>query len=314
MAEKIVRHFKRIYFPRAENVRISWPCEPVKMLSTQVNTVYDGDTLHAFARFQEKPDGIVILTAKLENGETVTQSVTTRQASCSQSKLDLPGTLARMAAACEIKPLVESEEIATLAVKYQLMSRYTNYLALDVKVDGEKAGDLPALRKTAQMLAAGWGGTGTFQTTMCEHFELDVSPGPMFLKKDLYSHDRKLDYSAVNSAGLKNRHAGNFIDAMNRLHSRAFSRALTVASIRDLEANGVSNDIIEDLTELNGSGIDEYVIVVVFLYLLAQQERFKKDMSRSLRRVIIKAYKQLPEFQDEIAQKIEGIILSIKTL
>ena len=146
MAEKIVRHFKRIYYPGAENVKIRWPCEPVKMLSTQVNTVYDGDTLHAFARFQEKPDGSVILTAKLENGETVTQSITTRQASCSQSQPDLTGTLARMAAACEIRSLVASEEIAALAVKYQLMSRYTNYLALDVKADGEKARD-PDLKK-----------------------------------------------------------------------------------------------------------------------------------------------------------------------
>ena len=55
----------------------------------------------------------------------------------------------------------DPKEIAALGVKYQLMSRYTNYLAIDVKADSEKAGDLPALRKTPQMLAAGWGGSGT---------------------------------------------------------------------------------------------------------------------------------------------------------
>jgi len=49
--------------------------------------------------------------------------------------------------------------------------------------------------------------------------------------------------------------------------------------------------------------------MVVFLYLLTQQKRFKKQMSRSLRRIITKAYKQLPEFQNEIARKIEGIIV-----
>ena len=61
---------------------------------------------------------------------------------------DLPGTTARMAEACELRDLSDSKEIAALGVKYQLMTQHTNYLALDVKADDEKAGDLPALRKT----------------------------------------------------------------------------------------------------------------------------------------------------------------------
>ncbi len=50
MAEKIVRHFKRIYLPRAEDVKISWPCEPDKGFPAQVGNIYDGDTLHVFSR------------------------------------------------------------------------------------------------------------------------------------------------------------------------------------------------------------------------------------------------------------------------
>ena len=66
-----------------------------------------------------------------------------------------------MAAACEIRRLEDPKEVASLGVKYQLMSRFTNFLAIDVKAANEKAVDLPALRKTPQMLAAGWGGSGS---------------------------------------------------------------------------------------------------------------------------------------------------------
>jgi Ca-activated chloride channel family protein len=304
MAEKVVRHFKRIYFPNAENVTINWPCKPAKMLPTQVNTVYDGDTLHAFAQFRERPDGNVMLTAKLENGETLTQSLPVHQSSYSKNKDNLPCTIARMAAASEIKSLVSAEKTAQIAVKYQLMSRHTNYLAIDVKADGKKAQTLPALRKTPQMLAAGWGGTGTVLSVRDNTAEYGE---PKFSRRRI-PEPIKL-FSTKSFDEFNRRSIINFIHAMNRLHSGFFHRALEVASLQDLEAHGVPEDIIQDLTELKESGIEEYVIVVVFLYLLTQQKRFKEAMSRTLRRIITKAYKQLPEFQNEIVRKIEGIIV-----
>ncbi|MGD2271785.1 MAG: hypothetical protein PVI06_15390 [Desulfobacterales bacterium] len=48
--------------------------------------------------------------------------------------------------------------------------------------------------------------------------------------------------------------------------------------------------------------------------LLNEGKRYCMDIYRSLHRVILKAYKQLPEFRDDIAQKIEGIIRSNKIL
>ena len=303
MSEKIVRHFKRIYFPKAENVTINWPCKPAKMLPAQVNTIYDGDTLYAFAQFRERLAGNVMLTAKLENGETLTQSLPVHQASYSKNKDDLPCTIARMAAASEIKSLISAEKTAPIAVKYQLMSRHTNYLAIDVKADGKKAQTLPALRKTPQMLAAGWGGTGAMVS------EIKAEYGsPTFCRRDI-SKQIPL-FCTISLDEVKRRHIDNFIYAMNRLHSGFFHRALKVASLQDMEAQGVPEDMIEDLTELKESGIEEHVIMVVFLYLLTKQKRFKEQMSRTLRRIITKAYKKLPEFQNEIARKIEGIIVS----
>ena len=117
-------------------------------------------------------------------------------------------------------------------------------------------------------------------------------------------------YSKVSSEKLKRDHYEHFIDAMNRLHSEKFLSTLAISSIQDLKTHGVPEDVIEALIDLSESGIEEYVIVVTFLYHLSQQDRYKKAIDRSLRRIIIKAYKQLPEIKQEIAQKIEGIIVS----
>ena len=263
--------------------------------------------MHVFGRFKEKPDGDVTLAAKLENGETFTQKISIRETSFYETMVDLPGTTARMAAACELKDLSDSKEIAALGVKYQLMTQHTNYLAIDVKADDEKAGDLPALRKTPQMLAAGWGGSGTILREM----SMDYMEAPM-LSKRLAAPPSEQDaqFSLISIEPLKQRDLDNFIHRLNQLDAGLFTTTHPLSSIKDLVSHGVPEDIAEDLIELYESGIEEHVVVVAFLYLLSQHKRFKMEISRSLRRIIIKAYKQLPELQDEVSQKIEHIIVS----
>jgi len=60
------------------------------------------------------------------------------------------------------------------------MSRHTNYLAIDVKADGKKVQTLPALRKTPQMLAAGWGGTGAMVSEIKAEYD-----SPTFCRRDI---------------------------------------------------------------------------------------------------------------------------------
>ncbi|MBN1546542.1 MAG: hypothetical protein JW902_07785, partial [Syntrophaceae bacterium] len=104
-------------------------------------------------------------------------------------------TTARMAAACEIRTMEDPKEIAALGEKYQLMSQFTNYLAIDVKAEGEKAGDLPALRKTPQMLAAGWGGSGTVVEKMDICYSLEE---PMFSRREMAYSDDNLQQPPIS--------------------------------------------------------------------------------------------------------------------
>ena len=120
-------------------MKIHWPSEPDQIISEQVSTVYDGDTLHVFGRFRKKPVGDVELQADMESGETLVQRLPVHMSAHIQPSSGLPGIMARMAAAFEIKTTKGREKIALLGVKYQLMSQYTNYLVVDVKREGKKA-------------------------------------------------------------------------------------------------------------------------------------------------------------------------------
>jgi Ca-activated chloride channel homolog len=306
MAEKIVRHFKRIYFPKAGDVKILWPSEPDKTFPEHIGSVYDGDTLHVFARFKEKTDGDVELKAKLENGETFTQKLTLQVKAHTETGTELPGTTARMAAACEIRAMVDSKEIAALGVKYQLMSRWTNYLAIDVRAENEKAGDLPAFRKTPQMLAAGWGGSGTVVQDMDIQYSHEA---PMFSRRSMANNSEPMaQYSIMSIEDLERRKLDRFIDRLNRLQAGLFTPIADITSINDIEAQGVPEGMVETLTELLDTGLDEQTVVTIFLYLLSQQKQIKKRLDRSTKRIFSKAFKQLPDVPDGMRQQVKTAI------
>jgi Ca-activated chloride channel family protein len=306
MAEKIIRHFKRIYFPRASNVEIRWPVEPEKTFPEKINAVYEGDTLHVFGRFKAKPEGDVELQADLENGERLVERIPLIEAAGEREPSGLPGTTARMAAALEMRKSEDPDEIAALALKYQLMSRFTNYLAIDVQAGEEKAKDLPALRKTPQMLAAGWGGAGTVLNS--ERMEYRPA-APMFSRARIADYgDAVACYSIKNEENYEIRNLDRFIDRLNRLQPGLFTPVADMTSINQLEAQALPGGFIEALAELVEAGFDEETVVTVFLYLLSQHQRIVKRLDRSTRRILAKTYKQLPGVPATVERRIETAI------
>jgi hypothetical protein len=59
--------------------------------------------------------------------------------------------------------LTELDDVAGLdtALRYQLVSRWTNWVVIALRTEEDKVQDIPALRKVPQTLAAGWGGVGS---------------------------------------------------------------------------------------------------------------------------------------------------------
>lgn len=147
MAEKILSQFHRLRQPKLDAIQIDWPTIP-EWTTPLPETFFAGDTVHLFAGFKHPTSGEVslrtIIAAQQTNVSTPV-SLTTEP--------ELP----RIAAAKRITNS-NTEQALALSLKYQLISKMTNYLVIAER--DTKASELPELHQIPQMLAAGWGGTG----------------------------------------------------------------------------------------------------------------------------------------------------------
>jgi hypothetical protein len=152
------------------------------------------------------------------------------------------------------------------------------------------------------MLAAGWGGSGTVQMEMGVRSRIGT---PMALKRSLPAAAAPISsYGADAPEDFELEKPDRFIDRLDKLHTGLFTPFGDVATIRDLEARGVPEELIEMLEEFVDGGMDEKTVVTLFLYLLSQQKRIKKKLDRSTRRALAKAYKQLPEVPEDVQQRV----------
>lgn len=339
MAQKIVRHFKRIYLPKTAHIEIKWPLEPDKTIPGKIGSLFDGDTLHVFARFDQKPEGKVTLEAELEDGRGFSHALPLHFKDKDVAPNELPGTAARMAAAFEIGELTRDrvvenffeepdhsaslnpDEIKALALKYQLISPHTNYLAIDTRPENEKAEDLPVLRKTPQMMAAGWGGMGTvamqgiYEERNCD---IDLSS---IVEFDLprFSRRKTETYESFSECEISEKEPSDFIGRLNQTHEGFLSSMFPssrnrLASVIDLEALGVPTRVLETLMDLIHEGADEKSVVATFLYLLGEEGQIKDRLSKTTRRILAKNYKQLPPVSADIRSQIkEAVSLYIET-
>ena len=160
----VLRMFARLRSPRLADLNIEWPAGAVpQWVSPLLPSVFDGDTVNVFALLGQAPAGQVRLLGKRAEDEAP------QEIGCAvfASELESADTLPRMAAALRLRSIDADAVIATtpdaaaLAVAYQLVTDKTNFLLVHERADGEKAIDMPELRKVPQMLPAGWGGTGS---------------------------------------------------------------------------------------------------------------------------------------------------------
>jgi hypothetical protein len=154
MAERIVRHFERIRSPRAKQVKVYWPEGAAEVAPSTLRAVFEGDTVLSFARFDGTIGrGVVVLEAEMETGETLREELPIPSESLSAADSEQISTVARLAALARLKEYGAEDSLQT-ALHYRLLTERTNWIAILERPNGEKALDIPALRKTAQMPAA----------------------------------------------------------------------------------------------------------------------------------------------------------------
>ncbi len=172
MAGRVVRHFARMRAPRARRVAFRWPEGAQGIIPAQLGAVFEGDTVIACAQFNAAAlSGSVVLEVETEQGEVTALELPLAASASTQPE---HSTVARLAAAERLKTLDKAAGTET-ALRYQLVSPWSNWLVIAERPEGEKAQDLPTLRKVPHTLAAGWGGTGGVKE--CRAVRLLISEG-----------------------------------------------------------------------------------------------------------------------------------------
>ncbi|MEO0077830.1 MAG: VIT domain-containing protein [candidate division WOR-3 bacterium] len=286
MAERIRRHFERIYLTQAVGVDVTWPSTPTHEYTEKPTTVFSGDTVVFAARFAQQPKGRVTMTLRLGNGTTLEQSTEVEEVR-SESR---PGTLTRLAAASELRQMLarcsdKGSEVSPpevrrlikkatrLAVRYQLVSPHTCYMMVLARSEGEKATAAPVLRQVPQMLAAGWGGVGTVSCVMARR-KLDGALSFQQILADFLSDNQSIWLrEQVPSAHIGKRPPSleliNFCRRINALHSQATT--FQVRTINELENLGLPRRIGQQLAALVDRGLDEETVVALFVAALADE-------------------------------------------
>jgi Ca-activated chloride channel family protein len=160
MAERVVRHFERMRAPRAKRVSVRWPEGAANITPSTIGAVFEGDTVVACARFDRSAmQGAAILEVETDKGQVMQQELAFGPAPSTDSP-DGVTTVARVVASTRLKTL-EPVEGLQVALRYRLVSPWTNWLVIATRTEEEKAQDMPALRKVPQTMAAGWGGVGS---------------------------------------------------------------------------------------------------------------------------------------------------------
>jgi Ca-activated chloride channel family protein len=181
----VLRMFNRLRGGRLSELNLSWPdaIEPVWQQPLPLS-VFDGDTVHVHAVFDQAVVGQVVLGADVDKAaqNLLDDRTTVAEVSLSSCEITEPSTasddgistLARMVAWARIEAMREVADdetaraphdrisrITELAVTYQLVTDESSFVLVHERAQADKAADMPAQVKVRQMLAAGWSGTGS---------------------------------------------------------------------------------------------------------------------------------------------------------
>lgn len=181
----VLRMFSRLRAPQAKHVRVEWPAGlTVRWAQPVQDYAFENDalsmcafvTLSAKALEESQGLGSVKLWGQLQQGgpEVLMGEATLRLTESTTN------TVARMTAFTQYNQLdreseSESEALAIpsslttaqdLAVQYRLVTSKTNFILVHERSEAEQAQEMPTAHTVPQMLAAGWGGTGSVTGTV----------------------------------------------------------------------------------------------------------------------------------------------------
>lgn len=276
--EAIITQTQRIFSPACRNLAIAWPGRPATVEAPLNSQSFFGNTLFFFAEYQEKPTGTVSLTADYGHDQKLQTQIDLVEASLDSESG--PGTLARI---YRSSTLAFKDDDAALddALKYQLITRKTNYLIIDERCREEKADTLPLFSRVENMLAAGWGGTGTVMSESVESYDI-----PCFIRRQLVD-ESDIRYGISLSIGASDVTPADFIECCNRRRSKPWLgfKMETYAELLACRLPEPALELIKSIAKQYAPLAAEKIVVLSFLSALAQTQVGSK-FDRKIRRFI----------------------------
>ncbi len=233
----ILRMFGRMRAPRVRNLRVKWPNSLKTRWEQKVqSTAFEGDVLHVYA-FVDTPEDVKELTSARLWGQ-VDDSDNDVLLGVAPLSLTHSATnvLARMAAHARYAEMYRegkqpknggpASARIDLAITYRLITDETHFILVQARTDAEKATTMPDAHTVAQMLAGGWGGTGS----VIRH---RVSPLSISLRTG--SDDLALPVAQANASPLPTGHAAPSVWRTHRTNAAARVNALSTSGMDDFE-------------------------------------------------------------------------------
>lgn len=291
MSERVLSQFHRMRQPKLGELRIEWPDTP-EWQTPLPDNVFAGDTVQVFAGFSQPVKGAVKLV--VQGATEVTSTIVPA------NEAEIP----RIAAARHMQ--WASEDVGLqLALEYQLLSRWTNFLVVAKRAD--KAEDLPILNQVPQMLAAGWGGIGNDICFSTPGYADDLLSVTEYVPDYLLTSEMCID--AVPSTPTQ------FIANLENKYSTIKGQPKLPKLISELYLVELDVDITQSLRELVSRGNNEAEVVASFLYALSQSDIGEK-FSRSFKRAIHQHWKLVVKHKeiDAAIQQVLALFLRRKVL
>ena len=296
----VLRMFARLRSPRLSELTLAWPENSKPLwISPLSAAVFDGDTINVFARLAQIPEGEVRLLGK-RSSEAETEVI---GRALFKNKLEKTDSVSRMAAAVRYQAdatecqVVVSSETTQLAVAYQLVTDATNFILIHERSEDEKPADMPELHKVAQMIPAGWGGTGsirasiqsldlletdacylpsmpTFGVSRLQESSTDYLELPVFLRKckSVGVYDAQPDYPEFEEDSKLTPRGMN--EWLRKTPKRRWPE-----SYHQLASIGLGASVIDwlelSLANQEGTLVSEAIVVSAFLYVMSQPDLFE---------------------------------------
>ncbi len=174
----VLRMYSRLRSSRASQLRLEWPAGTVvRWAQPMPEHAFADDALNVCAFVDAAPlhqaGQVLRLWGCMDGGGTEVLLAQAEVALVESSA----NTLARMAAFAQVAQTAQGSDelsgsasptVLALAVQYQLVTAHTNFILVHERSEGEKASEMPQAHQVPQMLAAGWGGTGSISYSIAD--------------------------------------------------------------------------------------------------------------------------------------------------